>query len=139
MRTYTVTVLSEHTSHLGRVARRLWGMGCLGVDLDADGRTLTFDDDVHDILTSEFNAGEDGCLYADGMWIGSDFYYIRRATAFSTPDGVMRAALLLLILGILGVVGGFLVPGGLGIALVLGGCVLLWIATMAALKHIGWF
>ena len=49
----------------------------------------------------------------------------------------MRTALLLLLAGIFGIFGGFLVPGGLGLALVLGGSVLLWLGTLATLKHIG--
>lgn len=142
MRTYAVTVLPGHTSRLKRVACRLWEMGCLGVDLDADGRTLTFDDDVHDILTSDFNAGEDGHLYADGMWIGSGFYHIRQAAAPSTPGGVMRidisTPLLLTILGAIAVIACFFVPGPLGIALAIGGNVLLFLGLVAALEHIGW-
>lgn len=52
----------------------------------------------------------------------------------------MLTALLLLILGALGMLGGFLLaPGGFGIALILGGLVLLWLGTVATLKHIGWF
>jgi hypothetical protein len=51
----------------------------------------------------------------------------------------MLTALLLLILGVLAVAACFLVPGPLGIALAVVGSVLLWCATLAALKHIGWF
>ena len=47
--------------------------------------------------------------------------------------------LLLTILGALGVLGGFLVPGAMGLALVLGGNALLFAALVSALKHIGWF
>ncbi len=46
---------------------------------------------------------------------------------------------LLLILGILAVVGAFLTPGWPGIVLAVVGAALLWLATVAALKHIGWF
>lgn len=51
----------------------------------------------------------------------------------------MRTVLLLLALGALAVAACFVVPGPAGIALAVVGCVLLWCATLAALKHIGWF
>lgn len=51
----------------------------------------------------------------------------------------MSKPLLLLALGALMVAACFLVPGPVGIALAVVGSVLLWLGTLATLKHIGWF
>lgn len=75
MRTYAVTVRDDDLPRLEAVARRLWEQGCLGASLDTD--TLTFDDDVYDVL-EYLGSNEDGCARSRRMTIGRQLYEIRQ-------------------------------------------------------------
>lgn len=77
MRTYRVAVFDEDAPRLRAVAERLWKLGYLGVNCPAVGNSMTFDDDVYDVL-GDLGTGVDGYVCKYGMGIGDRLYDVRQ-------------------------------------------------------------